>query len=259
MAEREPADDSDLPAFQRYQYAFTAHIRDPQGAPRPRGVPRERMRVYNELLYNNLEGFLLACFPVCRKILGARAWKRVVRAFFARHRCRTPLFRQIPEEFVQWLAQRQVEVPDYLPHLAHYEWVELAVDTSPAALDEDAIVRDGDLLSGRPVLTPASMLVSYPYPVHRIGPRMRPERPDEAPTRILVFRDDQDQVRFIVLNAVSARLLALLAEGGRSGRAALGVIAAELRHPDPASVIAAGTRVLEDLRAQGALPGTARD
>jgi hypothetical protein len=260
MAERRvPADDPALPAFQRYQYAFTAHIRDPQGVARPRGVPRERMRVYNELLYNNLEGFLLACFPVCRKILGARAWKRLVRAFFSGHRCRAPLFRQIPEEFVQWLARRPVEVPDYLPHLAHYEWVELAVDTSPATVDEGAIARQGDLLTGRPVLNPAAMLVAYPYPVHRIGPRLRPDRPDLTPTRILVFRDDQDRVRFIVLNAVSARLLALLGEGRLSGRAALEAIATELRHPDPAAVVAAGAQVLEDLRAQGAIPGTARE
>ena len=50
---------SRLPAFQQYQYAFTAHIRDPRRNPRPAGVPARRMRVYNQLLYNNLESFLL--------------------------------------------------------------------------------------------------------------------------------------------------------------------------------------------------------
>lgn len=250
---------SSLPAFQRYQYAFAAHIRDPQRSPRPRGVPAARMRVYNELLFNNLEGFLLACFPVCRKLLRARAWKRLVRTFFAQHRCRTPLFRQIPEEFVQWLSGARVERPDYLPHLAHYEWVELAVETSTATVDDSTVDPHGDLLAGRPVLDPAAMLVAYPYPVHRIGPRCRPERPDPEPTRILVFRDRQDKVRFIVLNAVSARLLALLAQATGSGRDALDAIAGELRHPDPDAVIDAGLQVLEDLRRQGAILGSARD
>ena len=91
-------------SLQRYQYAFTAHIRDPRNNPRPAGVPARRMKVYNELLYNNLEGFLLACFPVSRRILGKARWGRLVRAFFAGHRCRTPFFRQIPEELVQWLS-----------------------------------------------------------------------------------------------------------------------------------------------------------
>ncbi len=261
MADRRAtkAEASDLPAFQRYQYAFAAHIRNPAASPRPSGVPAARMRVYNELLFNNLEGFLLACFPVCRKLLGARAWKRLVRAFFAQHRCRTPLFRQIPEEFVQWLSGAAVERPDYLPHLAHYEWVELAVDTSTATSDAHTFDPEGNLLGGRPVLDPAAMLVAYPYPVHRIGPRMRPSQPDEELTRILVFRDRDDRVRFVVLNPVTARLLALLSEGNLSGREALNAIAGELSHPDPGAVIAAGAQVLEDLRSQGAILGSARD
>ncbi len=259
MARRPAAkEEAGLPAFQRYQYAFTAHIRDPGHSPRPPGVPRERMRVYNELLFNNLESFLLACFPVCRKILGARAWKRLVRAFFAQHRCRTPLFRQIPEEFVQWLQDAPVGLPDYFPHLAHYEWVELAIDTSTASIEAHAIDRAGDLLEERPVLNPAAMVVAYPYPVHQIGPRFRPEQPDREPTHILVFRDAQEHVRFIVLNAVSARLVALLSGQVLNGRGALLAIAAELGHADPAAVVAAGRTVLEDLRGQGAVLGTAR-
>ena len=64
----------DLPEFQQYQFAFTRHIRDPQHQPRPSGVTARRMKIYNELLYNNLESFLLACFPVTRKVLGVRKW-----------------------------------------------------------------------------------------------------------------------------------------------------------------------------------------
>ncbi|MFN3717220.1 MAG: putative DNA-binding domain-containing protein, partial [Thiobacillus sp.] len=67
------------PDFQRYQLAFTAHIRDPQANPRPPGVEARRMNIYKDLLYNNVEGFLLACFPVLRRTLGARKWTRMVR------------------------------------------------------------------------------------------------------------------------------------------------------------------------------------
>jgi hypothetical protein len=111
--------------FQAFQRAFTAHIRDPRGQPRPRGVPARRMKVYNELLFNNVEGFLLACFPVCRAILGKRRWRRLARDFFRDHVCHTPYFRQIPEEFLkylqdEWPAPR--DYPAFLPELAHYEW-----------------------------------------------------------------------------------------------------------------------------------------
>ena len=247
------------PAFQDYQYAFTAHIRDPRTNPRPPGVPARRMRVYNELLFNNLEGFLLACFPVTRKILGIRRWRKLVRAFFAEHRCRTPFFRQIPEEFVKYLREARTgdpNIPPFLPDLVHYEWVELLLDVSPVEPDLAAIDAAGDLLSARPALNPVAMLLSYPWPVHRIGPRFQPREPDPQRTHILVFRDLQDRVQFIVLNPVSARLVALLHEGRCTGADALDAIARELGHPDPTVVRAGGREILENLRAEQAVLGT---
>jgi hypothetical protein len=97
----------DLPLFQQYQFAFASHIRNPQLNRRPHGVEARRMKVYNELLYNNLEGFLLACFPVLRKVLGKRKWTRLVRDFFTLHRCQSPFFRQIPDEFIYYLKNER--------------------------------------------------------------------------------------------------------------------------------------------------------
>ena len=255
-ASPEPDRTASEAAFQRYQRAFARHIRDPRNAPRPPGVEARRMKVYNELLYNNLEGFLLACFPVTRKLLGKRKWGRLVREFFAVHRCRAPLFRQIPGEFLGYLESERVnrpEDPAFLKHLAHYEWVELALDVSDAETDPQALDHNGDLLEGRPALNPAHMLLSYPYPVHRISARFRPRR--EETTHILAFRNFDYVVRFDVLNPVSARLVQLLEPGELSGREAIGKIAMELNHPDYEVVLRGGREVLERLRQEGAVLG----
>ncbi len=98
------------------------------------------------------------------------------------------------------------------------------------------------------------MNLAYAWPVQRIGPGFRPRKP--AATRLLVFRDAADEVNFIELNPVSARLVALLQEGGRTGRAACLAIAAELNHPEPQAVVAHGAALLEELRAAGAIIGT---
>ncbi len=249
------------PTFQAYQYAFAAHIRDPRANPRPAGVPARRMRVYNELLFNNLEGFLLACFPVTRQVLGKVRWRKLVRAFFSGHRCHTPFFRQIPEELVEWLRGVRAGHPDdppFLPDLAHYEWVELALQVCPLEPDAESIDQAGALLDGRPALNPVAMLLTYPYPVHRIGPRFRPTAPDPQPTHLLVFRDLQDRIRFLVLNAVSARLVAMLHEGRLTGTEALQAIARELGHPDPAVVMQGGREILDRLRREEAVLGTWR-
>lgn len=238
-------------AFQQFQYDFGRHLRDPRGARRPAGVPARRAAIYRELLYNNLEGFLLACFPVTRQMLGERRWRQLVRAFFRDARCATPYFREIPREFLDWLGTLERAPTPWLVELADYEWVELALDVMETATP--AHDPQGDLVNGVPLLAPASMNLGYAWPVHRIGPAFRPRQPRQ--THLLVFRDARDDMQFIELNPVAARLVGLLAEGRLSGRTACLRVAQEIAHPDPDGVVARGAALLESLRANGAVLG----
>ena len=251
---------TDLPAFQQYQLQFTGHIRDPKNIARPARVAANRMRVYREIVYSNLEASLAGCFPVCKKVLGKRLWHKLVRGFFVHHQSHSPLFRQIPEEFLAFLGQAisiadLPPMPGYLNNLAHYEWIELAVSAAEQDNDWERINADGDLLAGTPVLAAAMALLSYDYPVQAISPRFKPRQPLPQAVNLLVFRDADDQVRFIELNALTARLLSLLQAQDLSGREALEQIAEEIRHPDPETMVEFGRAVLEDLRQQGAILG----
>jgi hypothetical protein len=241
--------------FQDFQRAFGRHLRDPHHTPRPPGVPARRMAAYNELLFNNLCGFLDACFPVTRAMLGAARWRRLNRSFYRDWPLHTPWFREIPHEFVRYVAEYRprLRLARYLPDLLHYEWVELAVDTLEAIVP--AHDPGGDLLDGVPLLNPVLMSLAYDWPVQRIGPDNRPRRPE--PTRLLVYRDAADTVQFVESNATTARLIELIAPGTLSGRDALTSIAAELRHPDPEAVVRFGNDLLVQLRGQGVILGTA--
>lgn len=241
--------------LQQYQKAFCAYARSPKSAPRPPGVNANRIAIYAELLFNNMENTLSSGFPVCRKVLGVRRWQRLVREFFAMHRCTTPLFRQIPEEFLRWLNEAEVQnIPPFLPQLAHYEWVELAVAVSDAPLPS-GWEADIDLLDNIPVLTPALMLLSYDWPVQKISPRFKPSQPLSEPLWLLVFRDIADEVKFNEINPVSAQLIQLLQGGAHTGRAALSQIARSLGQHDTAQVIAFGDGILQELRDRGAILG----
>lgn len=250
----EPAD------FRARQYAFAAHIRDPAAHPAPADVPDARMKVYRELLFNNIRGFLENGFPVLHGLYEPAAWERLARAFFAGHRCRTPYFTRIAEEFLQFLQDeyRPGPVdPPFLLELAHYEWVELALYIAEDAPLPDDMDPHGDLLAGAPVLSPLAWPLVYRWPVHRLGPDYRPAAPPAEPTYLVVYRDAGDTVRFLTVNAVAARLLQLIQEdSGRSGEALLRQIAAELQHPDPDLVVQGGHQTLLRLHRAGVLPGT---
>lgn len=241
--------------FQRFQRDFALHVRDPRAHPRPAGVSARRMALYDELLFNNLVGFIDACFPITRSLLGERRWRRLGRRFFAEWRSQTPWFHEIPREFLRWLTESGIAqpLPPYLPELAHYEWVELAVDVMDVAIAPGRIDGAGDLMQGRPVLNPALMNLAYRWPVQRIGLSYRPRKPQAV--NLVVFRDTGDAVRFLEINTVAARLLDLLAPGTLSGSQACMKIAAELAHPDPPQVIVHGHRLLADLACEQAILG----
>jgi hypothetical protein len=247
------------PEFQRFQNAFTSHIRNPKTNPCPRGIESQRMRIYRRLVYQNIESFLLTCFPVLRKMLGERRWARLVRGFLAGHHSRSPFFRQIPEEFVQFLQSDgavPATYPEFLLELAHYEWIELALATSTDTPDWAVIDPTGSLLEQRPILNPVLANLRYGWPVHLIAPRVRITA---AETYLLVFRDARDQVQFTEINALTSRLIHLLESAEHTGGTALEIIIKETAHPSPEVVIQGGLKIMRDLQARGALLGTFRN
>ncbi len=242
------------------QDTFTSHVRDPENCPAPEGIEDRRMAIYRELIYNNIEGFLSSGFPVLRSLLDAPRWHRLVRNFIRLHRCHTPLFLEISQEFLRFLqdggAESQPELP-FILELAHYEWVELALDVSPEEFPESGVATDGDLLAGRPVVSPLAWRLCYQYPVQLIGPAYQPSTLPAAATYLIVYRNRQQQVRFLESNAVTVRLLQLLEDGELSGREALQTIAAEMQAEDVAAIVESGRATLEQLRNLDILCGTA--
>ena len=115
--------------FKSKQHEFAAYIRDPENNPVPADVKEQRMDMYRELFFNNIEGFLSGNFPVLRKILNDRQWFALAQDFFAKHPCKTPYFSQIPEEFLDYLQNERDSSEDlpFMLELAHYEWVEMAL------------------------------------------------------------------------------------------------------------------------------------
>ena len=249
------------PAFKQKQYEFAAHIRNPDLNPKPADVETRRMNIYNELFYNNVEGFMADTFPVLRSITADEHWHEMIRDYFSRHHSHTPLFPEMPREFIKYLENEREPHPDDFPfmlELAHYEWIELALMLSDLdqELDYNQINPRADLLSAKPVLSPLAWPLSYNWPVQKIGPDFIPEQPLPAPVYLLVYRDKQDDVHFIELNPVTATLIQLLQEDNNlTGQQILQSIAQQLNHPNPEVVIQGGLQILHDLKTRDVILG----
>ena len=142
-------------SFQESQFQFAGHLRDPDHRPAPADVEDRRLAIYRDLIYNNVEGFLASGFPVLKSIVDGERWHGLVRDFFAEYRCQTPYFLEIGQEFLRYLQEvRQPRgwEPPYMLELAHYEWVELALDTATDEVDCATSVPAGplaELVGGR--------------------------------------------------------------------------------------------------------------
>lgn len=242
--------------LQAQQRAFAAYLRDPQAHPPPPGVEPRRMALYRSLFLNNIAGLLASSFPVIGQTLGQVRWDALVAAFYAGHRSHTPLFPELPREFIDYLEARGEASgdPPWLAELAHYEWIELAVQIDDAPLPPHD--PQGDPLTGVPLLSPYARALAYRWPVQRIGPSFQPDLAPPEPTLLLVRRDHDGRARFAALSPLVYRLLQRLGEAGLDGRAQLTALATEAGVAADAAFIEQGQAMLLRMRAEGTLLGT---
>jgi hypothetical protein len=252
---------ADPASFKDRQYAFAAHIRDPQNVPAPEGIEDRRLSVYRKLFFNNLFSLLGTFFPVMRKIHDDDDWRRFIRGFLVRHEAQTPYFLQLPEEFLAYL-QTEFEPADtdfpFLIELAHYEYAELALSVSEEETDMTGVDPDGDLLQGVPVKSALAWAFAYHYPVHRIAPDFLPTESEATPTYLALYRDREDNVGFLELNAVTAALLEQIENNSAqlSGEALLRLLAEKINYPDADALVEHGAAALREMRQLHILAGT---
>lgn len=202
--------------FQHIQNQFAAAIRDP-ALPLLAGVTPERMAVYQELFFNNLLNFVSSAFPVLSTLYSESQWHAKARLFFQSSNLHSPYFLDIAESFLNWLQQQQLapEDPPFLLELAHYEWIELYLATAhrqchlPLLTQTEANV-EAQLATSELAMDELALLLCYQYPVSQISTKFRPAQPAAAPSLLLVYRDLDDEIKFMALNQLSASLLQLL-------------------------------------------------
>lgn len=246
--------------FRKLQQQFASYIRDPKSNPAPEGIEERRLNIYRELFFNNVAGFLSNTFPVLKSIVGEKYWSEIARDFYASHACTSPLFSEIPQEFISYLQDERQAHPDdpaFMLELAHYEWIEMAVAISNEDDTMPAVDPNGDLMTSHPVLSPVMHNLSYRFPVHRISIDYQPLQAGDDLTHLVVFRNRQDEVNFLEINEVTQHLIEILKQNpDATGLDAVTMITEALQHPQPDMVKQAGKDLLYELRHKDVIIGT---
>lgn len=256
------------PDFLTYQRHFVDYLRDPDGNGHLSGQLPEQIGIYVRLMHNKFEDSLRTCFPVCRELLGTAHWHRLVSLFVQEHRCESPLYREIPDEFIDYLLNGKpgLVLPDFLREVAHFEWMELVLETAQDELF-DSSLESTDLFAAVPVINPVLSVLTYRYPVHTIMPgddswprwqNWQQTVPVDVDTPVYLFgiRDGQYRVQFMETNQATIRLVELLQDGFRTGKQAVSQLALELRPKDHIRFLEFCHETLNRFQQQSIIVGT---
>ena len=213
------------------------------------------MRVYEDLIRNNVERFLAGAFPIAKKLLGEAHWNALVRTFLECHGCESPYFREIGQEFLAFLENdAPPEAPDFLLELCHYERVPTVLRRAEEPTPAESFDPEGDLLAHPVAVSELAWPLSYRYPVHQISADSRADEVQPAPTWLIAWRRPDESASFMASNALTHRLLELLREGN-TGHQALDCLAEEFASAAKARIYQEGSTILTRLRDAGVLLG----
>jgi len=233
------------------QEKFTRYLRDPSNVPIPEGLNPRRMKVYQELVYENILSLLSGFFPVMDSLYTETKWRALISEFIRDFKSETPYFPKLGEEFIFFLSSRENRDKDlpFLLELAHYEWIELELYVSEETRSQP--ISSEALSTVKLSLSPLAMPLAYHYPVHQIGEDYKPlEAPDE-PSYLMIFRDDEDQVKFYELQLASYQLLVHISETpGLSASEYLTALCPE-NYADPASFVGHGMSLISEFNELG--------
>ena len=246
-----------MKTFQKTQCEFIDHLKNPDINKFDHGIEDRRLQIYRELFFNNICGFLSSGFPVLESLYSEQNWKILARKFFAEHACRSPYFIDISKEFVEYLSssyQLSKNDPPFMLELAHYEWIELAISVRKQSSPLN--YWDGHTQYSTVRFSELASLLSYQFPVHQISHEFQPQESSER-FYLVVYRNEQDEVNFTLVNEVSAHMLNIIQEQEEIAvNSLISIMINAMPQLDQAQVEAGTIQTLEQLLSQQVLlPG----
>lgn len=138
------------------------------GLNQPKTSIQEHTFHYRRLVYNAIKDTLKTAYPLTRKLIGSKRWKKAVAHFFENHKCETPQIWKLPLEFCNYYSENNLPFKKeflFIKELLYYEWLEIEV-----FMMEDLLIEKFEIENhaDNAVLIPNPEVKILPlqYPIH---------------------------------------------------------------------------------------------
>ncbi len=238
--------------FRQYQFALARHLRDPLSAPVPEYIDQKAAAACRQEMVQHVCDVLAPAFPLAQAFLGEDIWEHAMRLFLKDAPSHTPWASTTQRAFVDHVCEspEMQNLPAWLQDLAHFEWLQNAVTTTPVQWPN--FNASGDVMQHSVVLNPSHVEAAYEWPVHSMDTDHKPD--DMQRTHVSMLRDIDDELHVFESSVFRCQLLDLLREG-QTGEQAFMVLARWLSHPDPEAFVREGAKVMAQLQREGIVLG----
>jgi hypothetical protein len=253
------------PNLSQYQQDFSLFIRKNANKKyHKEHLPQKNLDIYAGLIFNNINSALQSCFPICYSISEFDYWDDLVHAFIEEYTCASPMFRDIPEQFLEWLNKKNHSkkvkqvLPIYFTSFAHYEWVEMAIAIAPDNnynQEIKQVINKHDWLNTNLVLSDAWTIVDYYYDVHLITKEYQPKVKKKQANYYLIFRNADGGVKFTLLNSLSVNLISMLSQQNLTAEQAIQLLVEQQPSLDKQDLLNTTADLLDNLYEQGFIFG----
>ena len=169
---------------------------------------------YRRLVYNAIKDTLKTAYPITRKLIGKKRWKKAVAHFFENHKCETPQIWRLPLEFCDYYTANQLPFKKDFPciqELLRYEWLEIEVfmmEDLPVEKFKSITTSQNEVV----VPNPEIKILPLQYPIHTKKIKQITEA-DKGQYFVTIHRDYYTkQVKFHDLSYPFVELLVILNE-----------------------------------------------
>jgi uncharacterized protein len=218
----------------------------------PDGVSLADTAAYTQDMVTHLSGVLAPAFPVTCALLGDGMWTHAVRLFLKEAHSHAPWVSTTQRAFLDHVCEspEMQNLPAWLQDLAHFEWLQNAVNTTP--VQWPAFNASADVMQHAVVLNPTHVEAAYEWPVHSIDTDHQPD--DMQSTYVSMLRDRDDELHVLESSVFRGQLIDLLRDGQTCEQAFM-VLAMWLSHPEPEAFVRGGDAVMAQLQREGIVLG----
>ena len=191
--------------FRQFQFALARHLRDPLSVPAPEGIDHADLLVCGQDMVAHVSALLDCAFPVTQALLGDALWQHAVRLFLKDAPHHAPWATAVQRAFVEHVCHspEMQNLPAWLQDLAHFEWLQSAVTTTPVSWP--AFDATADLMQHAVVINPTHVEAGYEWPVHDISTDNKPD--DMQSTHVSMLRDMNDRLHVFESSVFRTQLL----------------------------------------------------